>query len=67
MAFYCKDCTHRGVRAIRGQCPACGSYNIEQRTFFVREPEKSPPKWRLPLLIVLWAYLIVTVSWKLLS
>lgn len=68
MPFYCNDCTHRGVKTTNaGQCPACGSHNIAQRSFFVREPEKPPPKWRLPLLIVLWGYLLFSIAWKLLT
>ena len=67
MPFFCKDCTHRGVKTVSGQCPACGSYNIQQRTFFVQEKDKPPPKWRLPLVIVLWAYLLYAIVWKLLT
>jgi hypothetical protein len=62
MAYFCEDCSYHGIKL--GECPACGSFNLV--TGKKREEEEPPPaKWRLWLLIALWAYLIGMIIWKL--
>jgi predicted ATP-dependent serine protease len=65
MAYYCKDCSYRGVTSGQlGECPACGSYNIVKRSLELEE--KSPPaKWRLVVLVLLWIWLIALILRKL--
>lgn len=65
MAYYCKDCSYRGVTSGQlGECPACGSYNVEQRSLPVRE--KAPPaRWRLVVLATLWIIFIIMIVRKL--
>jgi predicted ATP-dependent serine protease len=64
MAYYCKDCSYRGVTSGQlGECPACGSYNIVKRAL-VREEKKPPARWRLVVLALLWSYLIVLLIGK---
>ena len=64
MAYFCKDCSYRGkVSGQAGECPACGSFNLDKGQ---TAKEKPPPaKWRLILLAVLWGYLIAMIIWKL--
>jgi hypothetical protein len=65
MAYYCKDCSYRGkVSGQLGECPACGSFNIEKAG---QKKDKPPPpaKWRLVVLVALWGYLIALIIWKL--
>jgi hypothetical protein len=65
MAYYCKDCSYRGITSGQGgECPACGSYRIHRETA-VTEKKKPPGKLRPILLVILWAYLIVHLIWKL--
>jgi predicted ATP-dependent serine protease len=65
MTFHCKDCSYRGKNSgQRGECPACGSYNIVQDFNPIKERSKSG-KWRLVLLVLLWGYLITAILWKL--
>ena len=64
MAYICKDCSYRGVTSGQlGECPACGSYNMERR--LIIEKDEPPPRWRLQLLIVLWGVLIIMIVGKL--
>jgi predicted ATP-dependent serine protease len=65
MAYFCKDCSYRGVTSGQlGECPACGSYNIVKGSS--KSKEESPPaKWRLVTLVLLWGYLIAMIIWKL--
>lgn len=64
MKYYCSDCSYRGnTGGQSGECPACGSYNLTLRQ---RPQEQAPPpRWRLVVLIGLWAYLIALIIWKL--
>jgi DNA-directed RNA polymerase subunit RPC12/RpoP len=63
MKYFCKDCSYRGTSSGQdGGCLACGSFNLVK---VKREQEKPPGKLRLVLLIVLWAYLIGMIIWKL--
>ena len=64
MAFHCEDCSYRGEGSgRRGECPACGSYNCVQDVNPVKKRSK-PGTWRLVVLVVLWAYLIAQILWK---
>ena len=64
MAYYCKDCSYRGkVSGQVGECPACGSFNLQKKT--KQEEKPTPAKWRLVVLVVLWGYLIALITWKL--
>ena len=64
MAYFCKDCSYRGKSSGQtGQCPACGSYNFGMQS--TEKEVKKPGRLRLTLLIVLWAYLIGLIIWKL--
>ena len=64
MKYYCTDCSYRGTTSGQaGECPGCGSYSLVRRK--VADDEAPPPKWRMRLLIGLWAYLIVLIIWKL--
>lgn len=64
MAYICKDCSYRGVTSGQlGECPACGSYNLERRLIVAED--KPPAKWRLQLLIALWVILIAMIIGKL--
>lgn len=65
MAYFCKDCSYRGVTSGQlGECPACGSYNMERR-LVVKDEQQPPAKWRLQLLFTLWGVLIVMIIGKL--
>jgi DNA-directed RNA polymerase subunit RPC12/RpoP len=66
MTYYCSDCSYRGkTSGQRGECPACGSFNLANPR---KETDKPPPaKWRLFLLLGLWGYLFAHIAWKLLS
>jgi len=67
MAFICKDCSYRGMKSGQGgQCPACGSFNIQVQKARSEEP-KAAPKWRLVLLITLWATLLLMIARKLIN
>jgi hypothetical protein len=64
MSYFCNDCSYHGkVSGQAGECPACGSFNLTR----ARQQEEKPPpaKWRLVLLVSLWAYLFVLIIWKL--
>lgn len=64
MPYTCKDCSYRGKSSGQeGKCPACGSYNIG--TAKADSQKKPRGKFRLVLLILLWAYLIAHITWKL--
>jgi len=64
MAYLCKDCSYRGVvSGQQGECPACGSYNMERR--LLTEEQKPPAKWRMIVLVALWAVFIAMVIGKL--
>ena len=66
MTLYCNDCSYRGKTSGQGgECPACGSFNLTRGQTTSNEP--PPAKWRLVLLVGLWSYLIIHISWKLLS
>jgi hypothetical protein len=65
MAFYCKDCSYRGKKSGQlGECPACGSYNIDNRSLPFRK-QPAPAKWRLIVLVLLWGCLLAMIGWKL--
>jgi predicted ATP-dependent serine protease len=65
MTYHCNDCSYRGVKSGQlGECPACGSYNIVNRSLSLKE-QAPPAKWRLVALLLLWGYLIATIIWKL--
>jgi len=64
MAYLCKDCSYRGTTSGRdGGCPACGSYNFALVSSGQEAPK--PGKLRIVLLVLLWAYLIGLIIWKL--
>ena len=65
MAYHCKDCSYRGVKSGHlGECPACGSRNLEKHS--VKFNEQAPQaKWRLAILVLLWTFLIVLIIGKL--
>lgn len=64
MNYTCKDCSYRGKKTSQdGSCLACGSFNLAKAQSQA-EPKKSA-KLRVTLLIVLWAYLIGLIIWKL--
>jgi transposase len=67
MSNLCKECGHSGsTLGAQGECPACGSYNY--RRLAQVEREQAPPgKWRLVVLVGLWALLFVLIFWKLQS
>jgi len=63
MAYYCSDCSYRGVNSgAAGECPACGSYALTRKLDTQEDP--PPAKWRLVLLVALWSYLIGHILWK---
>ncbi len=65
MAYLCKDCSYRGKKSGQlGECPACGSYNIVKHTVALTE-QPQPAKWRLVVLVLLWALLIAMIIGKL--
>jgi predicted ATP-dependent serine protease len=65
MAYFCKDCSYSGVVSGQlGECPACGSYNMERR-LSLKEEEESPAKWRIVVLVALWGIFIALVIGKL--
>ena len=65
MAYHCKDCSYRGVKSGQlGECPACGSRNLEKRSVTFNE-QAPQAKWRLAVLVLLWAFLIVLIIGKL--
>ena len=64
MKYHCTDCTYSGRTSGRaGECPACGSHALVRRKQRVAENPRS--RWRIGLLVALWAYLIIHVFWKL--
>jgi hypothetical protein len=64
MTYLCKDCSYRGnLRGQGGRCPACDSYNFAR--IASKEEAPKPGKWRIILLVALWAYLIGLIIWKL--
>lgn len=64
MAYYCNDCSYRGTKSGQvGECQACGSFNISRGR--VQQEKAAPGKIRLGILVVLWAYLIGMIIWKL--
>ena len=66
MAHHCKDCSYRGEKSGQlGECPACGSFNIVQRSSNVVKEQPSAANWRLVVLVLLWSCLIVMVIRKL--
>ncbi len=68
MAYICKDCSYRGVSsAASGQCPACGSFHLAVQSARIEADDKTPARWRIALLIVLWTILLVMIAWKLLN
>ncbi len=64
MTYHCRDCSYRGsTSGPSGQCPGCGSYSLVRSK--TREAEAPPARWRLALLIGLWASLIILIIRKL--
>jgi hypothetical protein len=65
MAFLCKDCSYRGRKSGQvGECPACGSFNIEKHAV-VGTAKPAPGKWRIVVLVGLWGVLLTMITWKL--
>lgn len=65
MAYYCKDCSYRGVTSGQGgECPACGSYQIHREALAAQQ-KKTPGNLRPMVLVILWSYLIAHLIWKL--
>jgi predicted ATP-dependent serine protease len=64
MLYFCRDCSYRGNSSGQGgNCPACGSFNIEHAR---KEEEKEPErKLHVIILVALWTYLIALILWKL--
>lgn len=64
MIYTCKDCSYSGNQTSQdGSCLACGSHNLERKGA-KQAPAKSG-KWRVSILVALWAYLIGLIIWKL--
>lgn len=67
MAFICTDCSYRGLKSGQGgQCPACGSFRLQMQDARPEEPPKTP-RWRLALLLVSWAALLILITRKLIN
>jgi len=49
-----------------GRCPACGSFNVQVRKAESDQPE-PPAKWRLILLVAVWAALLLMIIGKLVN
>jgi len=65
MAYYCNDCSYRGIKSgPLGECPACGSYDIIKGSV-TSEKQLPPAKWRLVVLVLLWVVLIAIIIGKL--
>lgn len=65
MAYHCKDCSYRGKKSGQvGECPACGSFNIEKQSVALAT-ESTPRKWRLFVLVASWGVLLSMITWKL--
>lgn len=65
MAYLCKDCSYRGKKSGQlGECQACGSHNLAQRSATFKEQPPSA-KWRLVVLAALWGFLIALIIGKL--
>jgi predicted ATP-dependent serine protease len=66
MAYYCTDCSYRGVKSGQlGECPACGSFKITKAAASKKKEPSS--RIRLTILALLWTYLIALIAWKLYS
>jgi len=64
MAYYCSDCSYRGTTSGQGgECPACGSFRITKPRVTREKPQ--PKRSHLVMLVLLWAYLIAHITWKL--
>lgn len=67
MAYHCSDCSYRGKRGgPMGECPACGSFNLSlegaQRADAV---PATVSKFRMTLLVAVWAVFLGLLAWKL--
>jgi hypothetical protein len=68
MVYYCRDCSYKGTkRSANGYCPACGSARIGLQGKTAEAEDPAPRRTQLVLVVLLWAYLIAHVSWKLTS
>ena len=63
MAYVCRGCSYRGMSVGKdGRCPACGSFDISRQS---SEAEPPPGRAGLIILLVLLAWLVGLVLWKL--
>lgn len=66
MAYRCRDCSYKGKkRSTEGFCPACGSTNFRSATAVMVPTKTETRKGPAILVILLWAYLIGHIYWKL--
>ena len=66
MNYFCRDCGYKGKkRSAEGFCPACGSTSYRSQGAQAAAEAPTPNKWRLWMVVTLWAYLIGHIYWKL--